>query len=156
MAKLTNIIIHCSDSEFGSASEIRRWHQQKGWKDIGYHFVILNGLIVPQTSFQKSLYLPILDGSVEVGRKIDGDDLVSDNEVGAHALGYNANSIGICLIGKKHFTQAQFDSLRELLRDLMKRWSHIKKQDILGHYQTPKAGGKTCPNFDVTKFLETV
>lgn len=155
MAALTNIIIHCSDSEFGSSAEIRRWHLERGWKDIGYHFVILNGMIVPKTKYQLPLYVDAMDGSIEVGRKIDGDRFVTDNEAGAHALGYNSNSIGICLIGVDHFTEQQFNSLRELLRELMHTYG-ISKKRILGHYQTAKAGGKTCPNFDVTKFLETL
>ena len=41
MAKLTNIIIHCSDSDFGDAQTIDLWHKQRGWKGIGYHYVIV-------------------------------------------------------------------------------------------------------------------
>jgi len=150
---LTNIIIHCSDSEFGSASEIRRWHLAKGWKDIGYHFVICNGTVVPKTKYQSELYLDIMDGSVEVGRKIDGDNFVSDNEAGAHALGYNSKSIGICLIGVKDFTEEQFASLRKLLHELMNHYG-IGKDKILGHYQV--SANRTCPNFDVPEFLKSV
>lgn len=153
MSKLSNIIIHCSDSEFGSAAEIRRWHQGQGWREIGYHFVIPNGLIVPQTSYQTALYLDSLNGSVEVGRKIDGDSFVSDNEVGAHALGYNAKSIGICMIGKDSFTDEQFDTLRSLIHDLMKHYS-IAKTQVLGHYQVNP--GRTCPGFDVENFKKTL
>ena len=155
MAKLTNIVIHCSDSEFGSAAEIRRWHLANGWKDIGYHFVILNGMLVPKTKNQLPLYVDAMNGSIEVGRKIDGDRFISDSEAGAHALGYNANSICICLIGTSFFTEQQFDSLRELLRELMHTYG-ISKNRILGHYQTTQAHGKTCPNFDVPEFLKTL
>jgi len=144
MAKrLGNIIVHCSDSDFGSAAEIRRWHMEKDWKDIGYHFVIGNGRPRPD------LFVPSLDGTVEVGRFLDGDPLITDNEVGAHALGYNDSSIGVCLIGKNAFTAAQIGSLLHLLHDLRKRFS-IENGAVLGHYETPLAGGKTCPNIDMS------
>lgn len=143
MAKVcSNIIVHCSDSSWGSAAEIRKWHQEKGWRDIGYHFVIGNGLIRPD------LYLPAMDGLVSVGRELDGDPLIEDNEVGAHALGYNQKSIGICMIGKDVFTARQVGRLLLLLHDLRKVFS-IENEDILGHYETERANGKTCPNIDM-------
>ena len=47
MKTIDNIIVHISDSSFGSAREIRKWHTEKGWKDIvsalrlvGYDYVI--------------------------------------------------------------------------------------------------------------------
>ena len=155
MAKLTNIVIHCSDSEFGSASEIDRWHKQRGWSGIGYHFVILNGLIVPKTGYQTRLHLDCMDGQIEVGRKIDGDNWVSANEAGAHALGFNDKSIGVCLIGVKNFTAKQMRSLRVLITEL-NAYYKIPIKDILGHYETPKSGGKTCPNFDMKLFRSTL
>ncbi len=120
------------------------------WADIGYHFVICNGLLMPDTAYQSALYLDVMDGSVETGRRIDGDSFVSDNEKGAHTLGYNGTSIGICLIGKTSFTEAQFESLGVLLHDLMNHYG-ISKSHIYGHYQLNK--GRTCPNFDVPKFI---
>ncbi|GFP28973.1 hypothetical protein HKBW3S33_02389, partial [Candidatus Hakubella thermalkaliphila] len=79
----TNIIIHCSDSEWGCAREIRKWHLERGWKDIGYHFVILNGKVLPR------LHLPAIDGSIECGRILNETLTVETDEVGSHALGYN-------------------------------------------------------------------
>ena len=105
---------------------------------------------MPDTAHQTALYLDVMDGSVEAGRKIDGDSFVSDNEAGAHTLGYNGTSIGICLIGKTNFTDAQFESLRVLLHDLMNHYA-IPKSCIYGHYQLNK--DRTCPNFDVPKFI---
>jgi len=152
MKKITNIIVHCSDSEFGSASMIRQWHLKQGWKDIGYHFVIDNGLLVPKAgNRQKELRLTQLDGSIEVGRYLDGDSFINDNEIGAHALGYNGNSIGLCLIGVKSFTPKQFNSLAYLLKEMLTYFG-LKKDCIKGHYQVCK--NKTCPNFDVPKFVQ--
>lgn len=141
--QLADIIVHCSDSDFGSAAEIRRWHLEKGWRDIGYHFVIGNGRPHPD------LYIPSIDGSVEVGRTLDGDSFISENEVGAHALGYNDTSIGICLIGKTRFSERQFGTLFSLLHELRKRFS-IENEAVLGHYETPLSHGKTCPNIDMS------
>jgi N-acetylmuramoyl-L-alanine amidase len=155
MAKISNIIIHCSDSEFGSASEIRRWHKKRGWSDIGYHFVILNGLLVPRTGYQQRLFLATMDGNIEAGRKIDGDYWVSENEQGAHTLGLNASSIGICLIGTNQFTVRQMNALKALVTELLIHYGLTPKA-VLGHYETPKAGGKTCPNFDVKAWRTTL
>jgi hypothetical protein len=37
MRAIKQIIIHCSDSEFGNVIQIDRWHRERGWKGIGYH-----------------------------------------------------------------------------------------------------------------------
>lgn len=76
MRTIDKIIIHCSATKEGlnfNVNDIRRWHKAKGWKDVGYHYVIC------------------LDGTVQPGRPIA--------QVGAHCSGYNKNSIGICYIG---------------------------------------------------------
>lgn len=154
MAKLTNIIIHCSDSDFGDAKTIDFWHKQRGWKGIGYHYVILNG---KRYAGQVILGLNNEDGKIEKGRMVNGDDWIDGNEIGAHCLGYNDKSIGICLIGKKEFTMRQFDSLIFLLEDLLdKHAKTIPVKNILGHYETEsgKAEGKTCPNFNMDKLRE--
>lgn len=145
MGKLTHIILHCSDSLWGCANEIDKWHKERGWSGIGYHFIILNGRIRP------SFYLDMLNGSIEVGRYFDGDDWISRNEVGAHALGYNNNSIGICLIGIKSFTFAQLESLDRLCVQLMDEYK-IPIRNVLGHCETEKGKNKSCPNFSVGEF----
>lgn len=150
MAKISNVVVHCSDSEFGCAAEIRRWHQQKGWSDIGYNFVILNGLIVPETKHQKRVYMPELDGMIEVGRKIDGDNILVGAEVGAHALGYNDKSIGVCLIGVQNFTAKQFRSLAVLSVGIERIWG-VSPKMWMGHYDVAM---KTCPNFNVQQFVK--
>jgi len=149
MAKISNIVIHCSDSAFGNANEIRRWHKEKGWNDIGYHFVILNGMIFKDTIFHS------LDGSIECGRPVDGNMFLTGNEIGAHALGYNNNSIGICLIGKNEFTKNQMIALRMLVKELVFKYD-IDIYGVMGHNETEsgRAQGKTCPNFDVETLRE--
>lgn len=139
------IIIHCSASSWGSAAEIRKWHLERDWTDCGYHFVIGNGKI------RTDLYLDSQDGSVEIGRRIDGDQIVEDGEQGAHAYGFNSDSIGICLIGTDEFTGRQIGSLLDLIRDLKLRFE-LKNVDIIGHYEINPA--KSCPNLDMKAFRQ--
>ena len=43
MRQITEIIIHCSYTPASmdtSVDEIRQWHKARGWRDIGYHYVI--------------------------------------------------------------------------------------------------------------------
>jgi len=149
--RIENIIVHCSDSEFGCAREIRNWHLKRGFRDIGYHFVILNGAPI------KGMKLDCLDGQIECGRYLDEDTFIEDLEVGAHALGYNDKSIGVCLIGVKDFTPKQMNSLYDLLMGLMTMYN-LKPDSILGHRETEigKKEGKTCPNFDIEHFREII
>ncbi|MDD2721649.1 MAG: N-acetylmuramoyl-L-alanine amidase [Gallionella sp.] len=150
--KIERIIIHCSDSPNGRSlftgklgdknfttplQEIDNWHRERGFKrltqwrerqepqltSIGYHFLIYTA------------------GAVAGARHVD--------EIGAHAQGYNATSIGICLIGKDLFTQAQWDALREQVKTLQAR--HPGAQ-VVGHRDLPGVS-KTCPNFDVSTWF---
>ena len=77
MKKVEKIIIHCSATREGddsiNAEVIDRWHKKRGWKGIGYHFLVL------------------IDGSIETGRMI--------NKCGAHTKGLNCSSISICYVG---------------------------------------------------------
>jgi len=152
MGTITNIIVHCSASSWGDVRSIRQWHTDKGWKDIGYHFVILNGRILPD------LYLDALDGATCPGRVLDEDGTLFGDEVGAHALGYNATSIGVCLIGGEtgdDFTVKQYQALRDLILNLCIHY-RIDIEKTLGHYETPQSHGKTCPNFDMRGFREVL
>lgn len=76
MRRIDEIIIHCSATPRGkryTVEDVRRWHLERGFADVGYHFLIY------------------LDGSVHKGRPIE--------LVGAHCRGHNAHSVGICYIG---------------------------------------------------------
>lgn len=138
MRDIKYLIVHCSDSSFGDASVINDWHLQNGWSGIGYHFVILNGY---RSKYDKD----DSNGLIEEGRDLE--------KSGAHCIGYNDNSIGICLIGEKTFTYEQLVSLVGLLYEYMDKYN-IPVANILGHYETEKANGKTCPNFNMNKIRE--
>lgn len=76
MRKIKEIILHCAATPEGKefyASDIDRWHKERGFLKIGYHYVI------------------DLDGTIEKGRP--------EPEVGAHCTNHNKYSIGICTIG---------------------------------------------------------
>lgn len=149
MQQITHLILHCSDSEWGNANEIRNWHKAKGWRDIGYHFVIQNGKPT-YSHFSSKTYIRSLDGAIECGRDLDADSYIQDNEEGAHAFGYNRNSVGICVVGRDNITESQRIALNQLCLDLCKIYN-ILPENVLGHCETPsgKAQGKTCPNFVV-------
>ena len=73
---ITLLIVHCTATSAGrevSLSEVDQWHRQRGWKGIGYHYLIR------------------LDGTVEHGRP--------EAEIGAHCQNHNEHSIGICYVG---------------------------------------------------------
>jgi hypothetical protein len=151
--EIQNIILHCSDSAWGCTREIRKWHLERGWKDIGYQFVVLNGR--PVANMDRPF--EFLDGTIECGRYLDGDNLIAVGEVGAHALGLNDRSVGICMIGRgsEDFTTAQWESTIKLIISLCVRYG-IPLESALGHYETENAGGKTCPNIKMPAFREVI
>ena len=128
------LVVHCSASKPKTpvdASTITRWHLDRGFLKIGYHYVILR------------------DGTVQKGRK--------DSEVGAHVAGYNTGSLGICLVGglndttgkaENNFTAEQFDSLAKLLGKLT---GDHPKAEVLGHRDFPKVA-KDCPCFSTREW----
>lgn len=128
MRSIDKIILHCSATREGqdfSVKDIDSWHKSRGWRCVGYHYVIK------------------LDGTIQQGRPIE--------EVGAHVSGQNAHSIGICYIGglnsmgspKDTRTPQQKASILKLLRILHQRFP---KATVHGHKEF---AAKDCPSFDV-------
>jgi len=137
------IVIHCSDSSFGDVLTIDDWHKQRKWSGIGYHFVITNG-----KQKKDSEYLRSTDGQICPARAVD--------KSGAHSGSpYNQTHIGICLVGINSFTQHQKTALQMLIKDLVYK-HNIEIDNIIGHYQCSTANGKTCPNFDVDQFKNSI
>lgn len=106
MRSIDLIVVHCSATPNGvwiSPEQIDAWHAARGFKrgpeavvgfrpslpHIGYHWVIT------------------ADGTGWPCRAYD--------EIGAHALGFNATSIGICMTGTDAFFRAQWERLREIV-----------------------------------------
>lgn len=128
---IKELIVHCSATPEGkdySVDTIRQWHLQRGFSDIGYHYVIYR------------------DGSIHIGR--------DESIIGAHCTGHNTNSIGVCYIGgcatdgktpKDTRTTEQKQSLVKLLKELKTKYPQAS---IHGHRDF---ANKACPSFDATK-----
>lgn len=135
MRDINKIILHCSatpEYRYVSVDTIRQWHLDRGWSDIGYHYVIE------------------LDGTVKEGRPVERQ--------GAHVRGLNKNSIGICYVGgcdedmkpKDTRTISQKISLERLIMELM---NANVNSTLHGHNEfSPKA----CPSFDVQKEYKNI
>ncbi len=130
MRPINKILIHCTATKEGrevTIGEIREWHLARGWRDVGYHFLV------------------DLNGAVEVGRPIE--------QLGAHCIGQNKFSIGIAYVGglskrgkpKDTRTKEQKEGLKWLLNDLKKKYPNVT---IHGHNEF---SNKACPCFDVQK-----
>lgn len=125
---VTEIIVHCTATKEGQSvtvADVDRWHKAKGWAGIGYH------------------YLVYLDGTIHQGR--------SENKIGAHCVGHNSHSIGVCYVGgiandgktaKDTRTEAQKAGLLKILKELKARYPNAK---IYGHRDF---AAKACPCFD--------
>lgn len=149
MAKVESIVIHCSDSYWGTAIVINGWHQEYGWTMIGYHDVVLNGYPT-YDHWQKKIKDEMLDGSIECGRKLDTDGTLESDEYGAQVKGYNKKSIGICCITKDGtLTPKQKEALMKRVQYRMKQFG-LGVHNVKGHYELDSK--KTCPNFDMSTF----
>lgn len=141
MREIKEIIVHCTatpENRDVTVADVRRWHKERGFKDIGYHYLIK------------------LDGTVCAGRP--------ESQTGAHCKGHNAYSIGVAYAGgldkagkaKDTRTPMQKMALRSLLKTLLNKYPGAR---ILGHRDTspdldkdgivePDEWVKDCPCFD--------
>jgi N-acetylmuramoyl-L-alanine amidase len=127
---IKEIIVHCAATPEGknfTVKDIDKWHKQRGFTCIGYHYVIY------------------LDGSIHTGRNL--------NLSGAHCTNHNSKSIGVCYIGgvakdgktpKDTRTKEQKESLLLLLKELKTKFPKAK---IHGHRDF---ANKACPSFDAS------
>lgn len=125
---INQIIVHCTASYEGqemTVEQIRRMHiKERGWSDIGYHYVVYLG------------------GTIHNGRDV--------NIAGAHCTGHNTYTIGVVYVGglakngkaKDTRTPAQKEGLLKLLTALKKLYP---KATIHGHREY---ANKACPCFD--------
>ena len=120
------VVFHCSDSHFGNAALIAKWHslpkpQGRGWSGIGYHYVVLNGWL------SSKLFNLHFDGYLETGRALNDDPFVYKSEMGAHVRGFNKGSVGVCLIGKSgKFSDNQLNAALAVAYTLEKQFVDVK------------------------------
>jgi len=123
------IVIHHSATPSGSANVFDKMHREKGWDELGYHFVIGNGTDSG-------------NGQVEVGSRWP------KQKWGAHAKTpdnrYNDFGIGICLVGNFEIerpTAQQMQALARLTSYLMATY-HISPTNVIRHKDTKSTD---CP-----------
>lgn len=133
---INEIIIHCTATPEGkdyTVETIRQWHRQRGFSDVGYHYIIHP------------------NGQIDDGRDV--------NVAGAHCSGHNSHSIGIAYIGgmtadnksaKDTRTDEQRTAIKRLLRALR---SIYPKAKIHGHRDF---AAKACPSFDATSEYKNI
>jgi len=129
------IIIHHSatDRDQTSFESVNEFHKQK-WNfksKLGYYI-----------GYQ---YFITADGKLYQGR--------ADDETGAHTIGYNINSIGICLAGNfmvEQPTPAQINSLESLVASKREQWN-IPVKNILGHREV---GQTLCPGDNLMSWVK--
>ena len=127
--KVTRVFLHCSASDnpaHDNIATIKRWHTDpkpngRGWTDVGYHYFINKG------------------GGIEHGRPL--------SRIPAAQARHNTGTIAICLSGLEQFTEAQFISLRNLCRAILKDLPDVT---FHGHCEV---SAKACPVFDYKKVL---
>lgn len=136
MRRITKIILHCSATPEGkdfTVQDIDRWHRERGFKKIGYHYVIYR------------------DGSINKGR--------NEEEVGAHCIGYNNCSIGICYIGgldsftkqpRDTRTVEQKESMYQLVQYLLEKYN-LTLMNLHCHNEF---SSKQCPCFKINDFRD--
>ncbi|APF20321.1 N-acetylmuramoyl-L-alanine amidase family 2 [Caldithrix abyssi DSM 13497] len=142
MREIRKIIIHCTDSQWGNVEIIDRWHKERGWEGIGYHYLILNSYPT-YSSLKDRRPEPENDGLIEEGRDLE--------KIGAHCRGHNLDSIGIALVGVNTFSKAQIYNLQQLIKVLLKQF-HLSINNVYGHYEFDNR--KSCPNLDMEWFRE--
>ena len=134
MIKWEYIILHHSESKDHNIldwQDIRKWHIDKGWQDIGYHYGIEKINNQYEILAGRSLLLP-----------------------GAHTLEMNKIAIGICCIGNFDIDipeQNMYIKLKQLLLDLQAIFN-IPDKNIKLHRDY---SDKSCPgkNFDLRRLI---
>lgn len=124
---VNRVFVHCSASdnpEHDDVSVIREWHRERHFNDVGYHYFITSA------------------GILQEGRSLE--------EVPAAQAPHNKGTIAICLHGltKEKFTEAQFDTLRELCTQI--KGAYGGQVTFHGHREV---AAKECPVFDYKTVL---
>lgn len=146
--EIKGIICHWSASgHHTKVEDIRRWHREKGMRDIGYHRVIEHQMVnkFPEDSMKL----------VKTGRVLNLDLTLNELEIGAHTYGFNREYIGICVVGspKEPPSALQLAALEKTLGILCRRYG-LKNTDVYGHRQMKGHESNQCPGEEVLKVVK--
>jgi hypothetical protein len=166
MFKPTWIVIHHSA---GPDSKVRDWVGIKKYH-MSYRY---QGDIIDQVRYAQlkadgktaGLELPWNDIGYNIGlERVDGKLVIQYGRdigtVGSHALGFNAKSIGICLVGNYNLQapdEEQLSTLARTCREYQDKFN-IPRHNVVGHRETyvllGQAVQKSCPGraFDLDVF----
>ena len=148
--RITAIVNHWSDTnKHSTVEDIRQIHLNKGWRDIGYHRVILH----PESDQFRTPPKTWSD-LVKLGRELDDDLYLEDQEVGAHCYGHNTNSVGICTIGMpgQPLHSLQREAIINTNKIFLVRYK-LKMSALVGHrdfYATQ------CPGNEIYNVLQQI
>lgn len=157
------LVIHCTASANGDdlfrteaghaltpVEIVDRWHRERGFQRKREDRARLN----PDLSSIGYHWLIYTNGARATGR--------SHNEMGAHAQGYNAHSIGIALVGTDRFTPQQWAAAAEMVQILTAQYRiPLQSPDtrdprgligVCGHNELPDVA-KACPGFSVRDWI---
>lgn len=153
--RINRLVIHWSDSgQSTTVEDIRRWHTAKGWRDIGYHRVILHPLSAEYIPIGKTKRPTAWWELVKTGRSLNNDLFLDGNEVGAHCLGYNSTSVGICVISKpgQPLHPLQREALIQTIKTLLARFQ-LPVSALYGHRELyPTA----CPGDEIFQIITRI
>lgn len=122
-SKWKYIIVHHSAADKGSPQGIDSYHRQKGWDELGYHFVIGNGVDYP-------------DGQIYVGSRWPKQKYGAHTRVSSKDDNrWNMTGIGICLIGDFDHTRPSRKQLASLARliSFLQRETGIPMARVVEH-----------------------
>jgi len=114
---ITHIVVHHSASPLDTdVEEIRRWHMERGFSDIGYHKIITN------------------DGIIHEARP--------ENIVPASVKGKNKGTVAVCLTGNfDRYMPTEFQLIALQLQIL--KWKEVyPTAKVVGHRDL---GSSECP-----------
>jgi N-acetylmuramoyl-L-alanine amidase len=126
----THVVIHHSasaDTSAVNAQDIRRWHSERRWRDIGYHLVI-----------------------ERIGDRYEAVIGRPFTEVGAHCAAgdMNRRGIGVCFVGNYETTRPDMEMLRfgaRHIRSICEQFGIVMdRRQIVGHGEVPGAA-TACP-----------
>jgi N-acetylmuramoyl-L-alanine amidase len=142
------IVFHCSatrPNQHIGREQIEEWHLSRGFSSIGYHFVITRA------------------GDLQLGRPLE--------DIGAHVQGFNATSVGVCMVGgltiaghelvnaPDQFTKEQWATAFDLVQVLRRVYPAAR---VVGHRDLSPDSNKdgkiqqtewlkSCPGFDAAQ-----